>query len=375
LLTISLQFIIIYETSVENICIVNIKFKKLNMKKIITLLLLSVMLFSCGKKENSKGNMQLNGAGATFPYPIYSKWFDEYAKINKDAKINYQSIGSGGGIKQLTEGTVDFGASDAPMNDEEIKTAESKNNTKILHFPSVLGAVVLTYNLPGIDKPLNLSGETVSEIYLGKITKWNDPKIAKENENVKLPEKDIAVVYRTDGSGTTYIFTDFLSNVNPDWKKDVGTSKTVKFPVGQGGKGNEGVTGVVKQLEYSIGYVELIYALQNNLKYANIKNSEGEYITPSLESVTKAGEVMLPQMPETLTMSIINAKGKGAYPISSYTYLLIYEKNRDTDKGKMVKSFLQWALTDGQKFAKDLGYAPLPADVSKKAIDKISKLN
>jgi len=345
------------------------------MKKIIVLFLLSIMFFSCGKKENKQGNMQLNGAGATFPFPLYSKWFDEYSKINKDAKINYQSIGSGGGIKQITEGTVDFGATDSPMNEEETKAAESKNNTKIFHIPTVLGAVVLTYNLPGVEKPLNLSGEIVSEIYLGKIKKWNDPKIAKENEGVKLPDKEIAVVYRTDGSGTTYIFTDYLSNVSPDWKKDVGTSKTVKFPIGQGGKGNEGVTGVVKQLEYSIGYVELIYALQNNLKYANVKNAEGEYITPSLESVTKAGEVMLPQMPETLTMSIINAKGKGAYPVASYTYLLVYEKNKDSDKGKLLKSFLQWALTDGQKYAKDLGYAPLPADVSKKALEKISKLN
>jgi phosphate transport system substrate-binding protein len=345
------------------------------MKKIIVLFLLSVMLFSCGKKENKSGNMQLNGAGATFPFPLYSKWFDEYAKINKDAKINYQSIGSGGGIKQITEGTVDFGATDSPMNEEETKGAESKNNTKIFHIPTVLGAVVLTYNLPGVDKALNLSGETVSEIYLGKIKKWNDPKIAKENDGVKLPDKEIAVVYRTDGSGTTYIFSDYLSNVSADWKKDVGTSKTVKFPVGQGGKGNEGVTGVVKQLEYSIGYVELIYALQNNLKYANIKNSENENITPSLESVTKAGEVMLPQMPESLTMSIINAKGKGAYPIASYTYMLVYEKNKDSEKGKLLKSFLQWALTDGQKFAKDLGYAPLPSEVSKKALDKISKLN
>lgn len=345
------------------------------MKKLLVLFLFSFLIFSCGKKDEKQSNMQLNGAGATFPFPLYSKWFDEYAKINKDAKINYQSIGSGGGIKQITEGTVDFGATDSPMNEEETKSAESKNNTKIDHIPTVLGAVVLTYNLPGIDKPLNLTGELVSEIYLGKIKKWNDPKIAKENEGAKLPDKEISVVYRTDGSGTTYIFTDYLSNVSEEFKKEVGLSKTVKFPVGQGGKGNEGVTGVVKQLEYSIGYVELIYALQNKLNYAKIKNAEGEYITPSLESVTKAGEVMLPQMPESLTMSIINAKGKGAYPIASYTYLLVYEKHKDAGKNKMLKSFLQWALTDGQKFAKDLGYAPLPADVSKKALDKISKIN
>jgi phosphate transport system substrate-binding protein len=355
----------------------NLLIKKITklMKKIIVCILLCVLLVSCGKKDEKTGSMQLNGAGATFPFPIYSKWFDEFGKINKDAKINYQSIGSGGGIKQLTEGTVDFGASDAPMNEEELKNAESKNNTKVYHFPSVLGAVVLTYNLPGIDKSLNLSGETIANIYLGKIKKWNDPAIIADNPNAKLLEKEISVVYRTDGSGTTYIFTDYLSNLSPDWKKDVGTSKTVKFPVGQGGKGNEGITGVVKQLEYSIGYVELIYALQNNLKYANIKNAVGEFVTPSLESVTKAGDVMLPQMPETLTMSIINANGSGAYPISSYTYLLIFEKNKNETKGKILKSFLQWALTDGQKYAKDLGYAPLPADVSKKAIEKISKIN
>lgn len=345
------------------------------MKKLLVLFLFGILIFSCGKKDEKQGNMLLNGAGATFPFPLYSKWFDEYAKINKDAKINYQSIGSGGGIKQITEGTVDFGATDSPMNEEETKTVESKNNTKIDHIPTVLGAVVLTYNVPGLDKPLNLSGELVSEIYLGKIKKWNDPKILKENDGVNLPDKEISVVYRTDGSGTTYIFTDYLSNISEDFKKEVGISKTVRFPAGQGGKGNEGVTGVVKQLEYSIGYVELIYALQNNLKYANVKNAEGEYITPSLESVTKAGEVTLPQMPESLTMSIINPKGKGAYPIASYTYLLVYEKHKDSGKGKMLKSFLQWALTDGQKFAKELGYAPLPVDVSKKALDKISKIN
>lgn len=345
------------------------------MKKLLVLFLFGFFIFSCGKKDEKQSNMQLNGAGATFPFPLYSKWFDEYAKINKDAKINYQSIGSGGGIKQITEGTVDFGATDSPMNEEETKAAETKNNTKIDHIPTVLGAVVLTYNLPGIEKTINLSGELIAEIYLGKIKKWNDPKIIKENEGIKLPDKEISVVYRTDGSGTTYIFTDYLSNISEDFKKEVGISKTVKFPTGQGGKGNEGVTGVVKQLEYSIGYVELIYALQNNLKYANVKNAEGEYIVPSLESVTKAGEVMLPQMPESLTMSIINAKGKGAYPIASYTYLLVYEKHKDSEKGKMLKSFLQWALIDGQKYAKDLGYAPLPVDVSKKALEKVSKLN
>ena len=345
------------------------------MKKFITLLLLGMLFMSCGKKEREPGSLQLNGAGATFPYPLYSKWFDEYAKINKAAKINYQSIGSGGGIKQITEGTVDFGATDSPMNDEETKNAETKNNAKIMHIPTALGAVVLTYNVPEVDKSLNLTGDIIADIYQGKIKKWNDAKIAKENEGAKLPDKEIVVAFRTDGSGTTYIFTDYLGNISADWKNTIGVSKTVKFPAGTGAKGNEGVTGVVKQTPYSIGYVELIYALQNNLKYANIKNSEGEFVTPSLESVTKAGDVMLPQMPESLIMSVVNAKGKGAYPIASYTYLLVFDKQKDKEKGEILKSFLEWALTEGQKYAKDLGYAQLPADVSKKCLEKVKKVN
>jgi phosphate transport system substrate-binding protein len=339
----------------------------------ILVLVFAFIASSCGKKEEG-GSVQLNGAGATFPFPIYSKWFDEYAKVNKDAKFNYQSIGSGGGIKQITEGTVDFGATDAPMTPEETKNAETKSGTKIHHISTVLGAVVLTYNVPGVEK-LNLTGENVADIYLGKIKKWNDPKIAKENPDAKLPDKDITVVFRTDGSGTTYIFSDYLGAVSPEAKEKIGVSKTAKFDIGQGGKGNEGVTGVVKQLEYSIGYVELIYAIQNKLKYASIKNLEGEFVAPTLESVTKAGEVTLPQMPENLTMSIINAKGPGAYPIASYTYLLVYEKHKDPAKGKLIKAFLEWALTEGQKYAKDLGYAPLPADVSKKGLEKIKGLN
>lgn len=347
----------------------NIKKHRIMKNLTILLLIFAFIASSCGKKEDG-GALQLNGAGATFPFPLYSKWFDEYSKVNKDAKFNYQSIGSGGGIKQVTEGTVDFGASDAPMTPEEKTNAETKSGTSIHHIPTVLGAVVMTYNVPGLDK-LNLTGENIAEIYLGKIKKWNDPKIAKENPGVTLPDKEINVVYRTDGSGTTYIFTDYLSSVSPEAKEKIGVSKTAKFDFGQGGKGNEGVTGVVKQLEYSIGYVELIYALQNKLKYASVKNSEDEFIVPTLESVTKAAEVSVSQMPETLTMSVINAKGKGAYPISSYTYLLVYDKHKDAAKGKLVKSFVEWALADGQKFAKDLGYAPLPAEVSKKALEKL----
>lgn len=338
--------------------------------KIIITLILAATLISCGGKKDvsvSKPGAQINGAGATFPYPIYSKWFNEYAKINKDAKINYQSIGSGGGVKQITEGTVDFGASDSPMSNEEIEKANVKNSNKILHIPTVIGSVVLTYNIPGIEKNINLSSEAITGIYMGKIKKWNDPLIQKENSDLKMPDKDIIVTYRTDGSGTTFVFTDYLGKVSDEWKSSVGVAKDVKFPVGQGGKGNEGVTGLVKQLEYSIGYVELIYALQNKLKYANVKNSEGEFITPNLESLTKAAEQSVDEIPADLRQSITNAKGKGSYPISSYTYLLIYENQKDAGKGKIMKEFLQWALGDGEKFAKELGYAPLPDKVINKA--------
>lgn len=351
------------------------------MLRIITVLILSFTLISCGGKKDVSVNKpggsgdQINGAGATFPYPIYSKWFNEYAKINKDAKINYQSIGSGGGIKQITEGTVDFGATDSPMSNEEIEKANTKNSNSILHIPTVIGSVVLTYNIPGIDKNINLSSDAVSGIYLGKIKKWNDPVIQKENPDVKLPDKEIIVCYRTDGSGTTFVFTDYLGKVSEEWKTKVGVAKDVKFPVGQGGKGNEGVTGLVKQLEYSIGYVELIYALQNNLKYGNIKNQEGQYIAPSLETLTKAAEQSVAEIPDDLRQSITNAKGKDSYPISSYTYLLIYEKQKDAGKGKTLKEFLVWAMNDGEKFAKDLGYAPLPPSVVEKSLEKVKKIS
>lgn len=351
------------------------------MYRIISVIILSLALISCGEKKDVSLNKpggsggQINGAGATFPYPIYSKWFNEYAKINKDAKINYQSIGSGGGIKQITEGTVDFGATDSPMNNEEIEKANTKNSNSIIHIPTVIGSVVLTYNIPGIDKNINLSPEAVSGIYLGKIRKWNDPVIQKENPEVKLPDKEIIVCYRTDGSGTTFVFTDYLGKVSEEWKTKVGVAKDVRFPVGQGGKGNEGVTGLVKQLEYSIGYVELIYALQNNLKYGNIKNQEGQFIAPSLETLTKAAEQSVTEIPDDLRQSITNAKGKDSYPISSYTYLLIYEKQKDAGKGKTLKEFLVWAMNDGEKFAKDLGYAPLPPTVIAKSLEKVNKIS
>lgn len=345
------------------------------------LLFLSLIFLSCGgkkdltvNKESSGG--QINGAGATFPYPIYSKWFDEYAKVNANAKINYQSIGSGGGIKNITDGTVDFGATDSPMKDEEIQKANSNNgNNDIIHIPTVIGSVVLTYNIPGVDKKINLTPEAITGIFLGKIKKWNDPLIAGENKDVTLPDKDIVVCHRTDGSGTTYVFTDYLGKVSPEWKSGPGVAKDVKFPVGQGAKGNEGVTGLVKQLEYSIGYVELVYALQNKLQYANVKNAAGEFITPTLEALSKAADVSASQMPDDMRTSITNASGPGAYPISSYTYILIFKNQKDEGKGKIMKGFLEWALTEGKKFAVDLGYAPLPEAVTKKALDKIKMLN
>jgi phosphate transport system substrate-binding protein len=344
----------------------------------ISILLISLTFFSCGGKRNvalNRSGGQLNGAGATFPFPIYSKWFDEYYKIDKNAKINYQSIGSGGGIRQITEGTVDFGASDSPMNETEKKKAEDKNNSRVLQIPTVLGAVVLTYNLPGINKNINLSGETIADIYLGKIKRWNDGRIKADNPDINFPDREIVVCYRTDGSGTTYIYTDFLSKVSPEWKQNQGTAKDVRFPVGQGGKGNEGVTGIVKQLEYSIGYIELIYALQNKLNYANVKNKDGEFISPSLESVTKAADNTVDEMTESLTLSVTNAKGKGAYPIASYTYLLVLENQRDLIRGRILKSFIKWALTDGKKFANDLGYSSLPESVVAKALQRVELIN
>jgi len=348
------------------------------MLKLIFSIILSIALISCGEKKDvsvNKPGGQINGAGASFPYPIYSKWFNEYAKINKDAKINYQSIGSGGGIKQITEGTVDFGATDSPMSNEEIEKANTKNNNSIIHIPTVIGSVVMTYNVPGIDKNINLSPEAITGIYLGTIKKWNDPLITKENPGTVFPDKEIIVCYRTDGSGTTYVFTDYMGKVSEEWKTKVGVAKDVRFPVGQGGKGNEGVTGLVKQLEFSIGYVELIYALQNKLKYANIKNQEGQYIAPNLESLTKAAEQSLTEMPADMRQSITNAKGKDSYPISSYTYLLIFEKQKDAFKGKTLKEFIIWALGEGEKFAKDLGYAPLPPEVIGKALEKVNKIS
>lgn len=302
----------------------------------------------------------LTGAGATFPDPIYKKWFSDYAS-KTGVKINYQSIGSGGGIKQFTEQTVDFGASDAPMSDDEM----SKLKSPALHIPTVLGAVVITYNLPELAKPLNLSGDVIAGIFLGKITKWSAPEIAALNKGVALPNKDILVVHRSEASGTTYVFTDYLAAVSQAWKAGPAKGKEVQWPVGLGGKGNEGVTGMVKQTPGSLAYVELAYARQNKLPYAAVKNATGDLVLPSIESITAAGAGVAAKLSPTsdLRVSLVNPPGKGAYPISAWTFILIYQNQTDPAKGKKLIDFLKWALHDGQASAPSLDYAPLPKNI------------
>ena len=302
----------------------------------------------------------LNGAGATFPAPLYSKWFTQYA-AKTGVKINYQALGSGAGVKQFTEGTVDFGASDAPMSDKEIADLKAP----AFHIPTVLGAVVMTYNVPEVTKPLNLTGDIVAGIYLGKITKWNAPEIAAVNKGVALPNKDILVVHRSDGSGTTYIFTDYLSSVSPSWSSGPGKAKDVQWPVGLGGKGNDGVAGQVKQLPGSIGYVELAYARQNKLPYASLKNAAGRFIAPTIESMTEAAAATAAKLPANtdFRVSIVNAPAANAYPIASFTYLLVYETQTDAVKGKKLIDFIKWAIHDGEADAPALDYGPLPKNI------------
>src|ERR1700723_1096826 len=297
----------------------------------------------------------LNGAGATFPYPIYSKWFSEYHKLHPEIQINYQSIGSGGGIRQVLNGTVDFGASDGPMTDEMLKESKSK----ILHMPTVLGADVPAYNIPGVSGELKFTPQALAGIFLGKITKWNDKEIASANPGVSLPDRDIVVVHRSDGSGTTYIWTDYLSKVSADWQSTVGKGTSVKWPIGLGGKGNEGVAGSIRQLQGSIGYVELVYAVQNNIPYGSVKNAAGNFMKASLDSVTAAAGSS-PKMPADFRVSITNAPGKDAYPISSFTWLLIPAKSVDPAKGKVIKDMLNWIVTSGENEVSTLSYAPLP---------------
>lgn len=301
----------------------------------------------------------INGAGATFPYPIYSKWFSEYSQLHPDVKINYQSIGSGGGIRQVTEGTVDFGATDGPMTDEQISGAK----IKVMHIPTVLGAVVPVYNIPGVNKDLNFSSDEIADIYLGKISKWNDPRIAKDNPGVNLPDKSILPVYRSDGSGTTYIFTDFLSKVSPDWNSRVGKATSVKWPTGIGQKGNEGVAGMVRQSPYSFGYVELIYAEQNKMAFGAVRNASGKFLKATTGGVTAAAAAAAKSMPADYRVSITNAPGADSYPISSFTWLLIPVHSTDPAKAKALADFLGWMLDHGQGEAAAMTYAPLPKPV------------
>jgi phosphate transport system substrate-binding protein len=340
---------------------------------LLAVLIIGVFAFACSGGSGpgtAGGNITLQGAGATFPNPLYQKWLSEYGKLHANVRIDYQSIGSGGGIKQIQAQTVDFGASDAPMSDADLKAAPGE----LLHIPTVLGAVVVTYNVASITRPLNLSAEVLADIFLGKIKKWDDAKIKQDNAGVSLPAADITVVHRADGSGTSYVFTDYLSKVSPEWKEKVGTDKSPKWPVGQGGKGNEGVTGQIKQQPNTIGYVELAYAVQNNLPTALIKNAGGKFIAPSIDAVTAAAASTSAQTPDDLRVSITNAAGENAYPISSYTYILAYKDQKSAEKGKALVDFLWWGIHDGEQFAKDLQYAPLPAEIVKRAEAKISSI-
>ena len=343
------------------------------MKQIAGLLVALLLLAGAGIVW-ADNPLTINGAGASFPYPIYSKWFDDYHKKNSNNQINYQSIGSGGGIKQVTEGTVDFGASDGPMNDDQLKAFRDKHGFDILHFPTVLGADVPAYNIPGVSAELTFTPDAIAGIFLGKITKWNDPVIAGANKGVSLPGNDIVVVHRSDGSGTSYIWTDYLSKVSDEWKNKVGKGTSVNWPVGLGGKGNEGVAGLVKQTPNSFGYVELIYAIQNNMPYGKVKNASGNVVKADLASVTAAAAGAAKDMPADFRVSITNAPGKNAYPISSFTWLLIPEKFSDAAKRDAIKGFINWMLVDGQNEVEALSYAKLPKEVVAKEKQALAKV-
>jgi len=312
----------------------------------------------------------LNGAGASFPNPIYSKWFSEYNKLHPDVQINYQSLGSGAGIRQVLSGTVDFGASDSPMTDEQLAQAK----TKILHIPTVLGAVVPAYNLPGIGAEIKFTPEALAGIFLGKIQKWNDPALIQANPGVKFPDKPIVVIYRSEGSGTTFIFTDYLSKISQEWSNSVGKGASIKWPTGIGDKGNEGVAGQIRQLEGAIGYIELIYAVENKITYGSVKNAAGNFVKASLGGVTEAA-ASVKNMPADFRVSITNAPGKTAYHISSFTWLLIPMQAKDPKKGKIIADFLDWMVTDGQKMTSQLSYAPLPASVVEKVKAAIKQIH
>jgi phosphate transport system substrate-binding protein len=338
--------------------------------RILKVLTLLVVLLTVATLATAAGQVLLNAAGATFPYPMYSKWFDVYRQSHPNVQINYQSIGSGGGIRQLIDKTVDFGASDGPMNDEQLK----QSTVPILHFPTVLGADVPSYNLPGVSAELNFTPEALVGIFLGKITKWNDPAIASANPGVKLPADDLVVVHRSDGSGTTYIWTDYLSKISPEWQTKVGKATSVNWPVGLGGKGNEGVASLVQQTPDSVGYIELIYAVQNKIAYGRVKNSSGAFVKADLASVSAAAAAAAKSMPDDFRVSITNPDGKAAYPVASFTWLLIPSKFVDAAKRDAVKDFLKWMLTDGQKYCEGLSYAKLPNEVVAKELKAIEKI-
>jgi phosphate transport system substrate-binding protein len=353
-----------------------------SMNKVLALLFTAATITGCGGDSapngdtgtaaRTSGSVDLTGAGATFPYPLYSKWFSDYA-TESGVRINYQSIGSGGGIRQLSEGTVDFGASDSPMTDDEM--AKTKGG-KVLHVPTVLGAVVVAYNLPEVQQPLKLTGPVLADIFLGRITKWNDARIAQLNAGVTLPATDILVVHRSDGSGTTYIFSDYLAAVSPTWASAPGRGKELKWPVGLGAKGNEGVSAQVKQLPGAVGYTELAYARQNQLPVAAIQNKSGSFVTPSAETITAAAAGAMEQMGpgSDYRISVANAAGANAYPIASFTWLLVYETPADAEKGKKVQAFLKWALTTGQQSAAALDYAPLPPALAQQLVQRIDAM-
>ena len=336
------------------------------MHKVLSIVASGVLIVSGAAAQK----MQINGAGATFPNPIYSKWFSEYNKLHTNVEINYQPIGSGGGIRQITNQTVFFGATDGPMTNDQLLAAPSK----ILHFPTVLGADVPVYNIPNVSAELKFTGPLIADIFLGKITKWNDPAIMKLNPGVSLPNTDITVVHRSDGSGTTYIWVDYLAKVSPEWKMKVGVHTSVNWPTGVGGKGNEGVAGLVTQTPGSIGYVELIYALQNKISYGSVQNMAGDFVKATTASVSAAAAEAASKMPPDFRVSITNAPGKGVYPVSSFTWLLLYENPKDKAQARTMLDFVKWALTDGQKFAAELGYAPLPQPVVQLEMAALAKI-
>lgn len=346
----------------------------MQLKNIFTGRVLGALALAASATLPIQAQVSLTGAGATFPAPIYQKWFADYNGINSNTQINYQAIGSGGGIKNVTDGTVDFGASDGPMNDKQIAEFKSKHGFGILEFPTVLGAAVPVYNIPGVTQSLNFTPDMLAGIFLGKITKWNDSAIAKANPGVKFPDMPIVVAHRSDGSGTTYCWTDYLSKVSPQWKSGPGTATSINWPVGVGGKGNDGVAGVIKQQEGSIGYVELIYAIKNHIPYGKVKNKSGKFVQADLGSVTAAAAGVANSMPDDFRVSITDAPGANAYPISTFTWLLIPEKISDNAKEKAIVGFLKWALTKGQGEVQSLDYAPLPAPVVAKEMKAIAKI-